>query len=113
MKTEREKWADFQQNTPAQRLVFLDETGAKTNMTRLYGRAKDGERCNDHAPDGRWERVSLISALGLSGEVASMVFDGALDTKTYDAYIEHFFGNYSVESRLSKNRSCGVAGQGV
>jgi len=30
--------------------IFLDESGAKTNMTRLYGRAPVGERCVDHAP---------------------------------------------------------------
>jgi len=32
--------------------VFLDETGAKTNMTRLYGRAPGGERCVDDTPSG-------------------------------------------------------------
>ena len=86
----REKWREFQQSVLPQKLVFLDETGAKTNMTRLYGRALNGERCFDHAPDGRWERTTILSAVRVSGETCSMVFDGALDGKMFDAYIEKF-----------------------
>ena len=86
----REKWREFQQSVLPQKLVFLDETGAKTNMTRLYGRALKGERCFDHAPDGRWERTTILSAVRASGETCSMVFDGALDGKMFDAYIEKF-----------------------
>ncbi|XAM00060.1 hypothetical protein OT109_01480 [Phycisphaeraceae bacterium D3-23] len=37
-----------------ERFVFLDESGAKTNMTRLYGRSAVGERCVDHTPAGHW-----------------------------------------------------------
>ena len=29
-----------------EKLVFIDESGAKTNMTRLYGRAKNGQRAS-------------------------------------------------------------------
>ena len=86
----REKWRKFQQSVCSQKLVFLDETGAKTNMTRLYGRALKGERCFDYAPDGRWERTTILSAVRASGETCSIVFDGALDGKMFDAYIEKF-----------------------
>ena len=71
-------------------MIFIDETGAKTNMTRLYGRARNGQRCHDHAPDGRWERTSILSAIRVTGETCSVVFDGALDGKIYNAYIEQF-----------------------
>ena len=86
----REKWRTFQQSVCSQKLVFLDETGAKTNMTRLYGRALKGERCFDYAPDGRWERTTILSAVRASGETCSIVFDGSLDGKMFDAYIEKF-----------------------
>ena len=69
-------------------MIFLDETGAKTNMTRLYGRAFKGARCFDHAPDGRWERTTILSALKYDGDTCSIIFDGALDGKMYDAYVE-------------------------
>ena len=45
----RAEWRRVQDETPCGHLVFLDESGAKTNMTRLYGRAPVGERCFDHA----------------------------------------------------------------
>ena len=64
-----------------QHLIFLDETGAKTNMTRLYGRAMHGQRCLDRAPAGKWERTTLLSAVRINGETHSLVFDGALDAK--------------------------------
>ena len=59
-------------------------------MTRLYGRALKGERCFDYAPDGRWERTTILSAVRASGETCSIVFDGALDGKMFDACIEKF-----------------------
>lgn len=90
VKQKREDWGRLQKTLPIERLVFLDETGAKTNMTRLYGRAIKGQRCNDHAPDGRWERTSILSAIRVNGETCSMVFDGALDGKIFNAYIEKF-----------------------
>ncbi|WP_206214331.1 IS630 family transposase, partial [Desulfovibrio sp. ZJ369] len=83
-------WKLFQQKASCNRLIFIDETGAKTNMTRLYGRARNGQRCHDHASDGRWERISILSATRVTGETCSAVFDGALDGKMYNAYIEKF-----------------------
>jgi len=51
------------------RLVFLDETGAKTNMTRLYARSKKGERALDYAPHGHWSTTTLVAALSGSPRV--------------------------------------------
>lgn len=57
-------------------------------MTRLYGRAMHGQRCHDATPDGKWERTTLLSAVRINGETYSLVFDGAIDGKMYEAYIE-------------------------
>ena len=68
VKIAREEWKNKQKDFDTTHLVFIDETGAKTNMTRLYGRAMLGQRCFDSAPDGRWERTTLLSALRVTGQ---------------------------------------------
>jgi transposase len=71
-------------------LVFLDESGVKTNMTRLYGRSMKGERCNDHTPNGHWKTMTLLSAIR-SDEVirdATVVCDGPIDGDTFLTYVE-------------------------
>lgn len=84
----REEWAKFQETVDANRLVFLDESGLKTNMTRLYGRAHGGQRCVDSAPCGHWESVTILSSIRLEGATESLVFEGAVDRKIFDAYIK-------------------------
>jgi transposase len=69
------------------RLVFVDETGTNTAMTRTYGRAPRGERVVGTVP-GQWTTVTLISALRLSGVVAPLAFEGATDTPAFQTYVE-------------------------
>ena len=45
------------------RLVFIDETGTKTNMTRMYGRSLKGERLTADAPYGHWQNQTFIAGL--------------------------------------------------
>lgn len=68
-------------------LVFVDETGADTAMTRLYGRAPIGERVEGAVP-GHWESVTLVAGLRLSGVVSPMAFAGAMDTPSFESYVE-------------------------
>jgi transposase len=70
------------------RLVFLDETGAKTNMTRLYARARKGERAIDHTPHGHWSTTTLVAGLTCSGPVAPMALDGPMDAISFEAYVQ-------------------------
>jgi transposase len=67
-------------------LVFLDETGANTAMTRTYGRAPRGQRVRGAVP-GHWKSVTLISGLRLSGVVAPLAIEGAMDATTFEAYV--------------------------
>ena len=53
------------------RLVFIDETGTDTRVTRAYARAARGERAVGEVPWGRWERLTVLGALALDGIVAS------------------------------------------
>ena len=67
-------------------LVFIDETGANTAMTRTYGRAPRGQRVRGSAP-GHWKSVTLIAGLRLSGVVAPLAFEGAVDATSFEAYV--------------------------
>src|SRR5512135_2677686 len=69
------------------RLVFVDETGTNTAMTRTYGRAPRGARVVGTVA-GQWTTVTLISALRLSGVVAPLAFEGATDTLAFQTYVE-------------------------
>jgi transposase len=71
------------------RLVFIDESGAKTNMTRTRGRSPRGRRLKSFAPLGHWHTTTtMISAINLCGVRASMVLDGATDSEAFCVYIE-------------------------
>jgi transposase len=111
IKQQRDYWQEFQKTAEPGRLVFLDEAGVKTNMTRLYGRASKGKRCHDSAPDGRWETVTVLSSIRLDGETESVMFDGAVDRKMFDAYIEEILapslrpGDIVIMDNLSSHKS--------
>jgi transposase len=69
-------------------LIFIDETWAKTNMTRLRGRSPSGQRLLAKVPHGHWKTTTLIAALGLPGVTCSMVVDGAVNADVFEAFVE-------------------------
>lgn len=69
------------------RLVFIDESAAKTNLTRLRGRALRGERLVASCPHGHWRTTTMISSIRLDGSTACMTIDGATDTDVFRAYV--------------------------
>jgi transposase len=68
-------------------LIFVDETGANTAMTRVYGRAPAGERVEGSAP-GQWQNVTLIAGLRPTQVVAPLVFEGATDIAAFATYVQ-------------------------
>lgn len=84
----RAAWKRIQPRINAQRLIFIDETWTKTNMTRLRGRAPRGERLIDKTPHGHWKTTTLIAALGISGMRCSTVVDGAVNGDIFEAFVE-------------------------
>jgi hypothetical protein len=68
-------------------LVFLDETGVNTKLTRLYARAPRGQRARGTAP-GHWQRVTVLGALTLSGLVAVMTVPAATDWPVFQAFLQ-------------------------
>lgn len=69
------------------RLLFLDETGVTTAMTRAYARSPRGVRAAGTAP-GKWESYTVVAALGAAGAVAPLALPGALDAAAFDSYVE-------------------------
>lgn len=88
MRDAREAWRTHQDSFDVARLVFIDESAAKTNMTRLYGRAKAGQRGVDAAPAGHWCTTTMISSVRSDGSTACMVVDGATRQEVFRAYVE-------------------------
>ena len=70
------------------RLVFIDETAVKTNMTRLRGRAPKGERLTAAAPFGRWRTQTFIAGLTSDALIAPWIIEGAMNGDAFATYIE-------------------------
>ncbi|MFL5281884.1 MAG: transposase, partial [Rhodopila sp.] len=68
--------------------MFLDERAVLTNMARRYGRSPRGQRATAKVPFGHWKRLSVLSALGLEGVLATMSVEDATDGATFAAYLE-------------------------
>lgn len=81
-------WRRLQPRVDARRLIFIDETWAKTNMTRLRGRALRGQRLIDRSPHGHWKTSTLIAALGIEGVRCSTLVDGAVNADVFEAFAE-------------------------
>jgi transposase len=67
----------------------MDEAGARTNMTRLRGRAPRGERVHDHIPLCHWSTTTMLCSVRRDGTTAAMTIDGPTTSEVFRAYVEH------------------------
>lgn len=94
--------------------MFIDETWAKTNMTRLRGRSPRGQRLVAAVPHGHWHTSTFVAALRCDGLTAPLVIDGAMNGVIFLAYIEQFLapmlspGNVVVMDNLPSHKIAGV-----
>ena len=72
--------------------MFLDESGATTQMTRNYGRARRGERVREATPNSHWRTVTMLAALTTRGLQAPMTIESATDGDVFLAYLEQVLG---------------------
>jgi transposase len=92
------------------KLVFLDETWARTNMTRLRGRALRGERLVAKVPHGHWKTTTLIAALDHRGMRCSATIDGAINRDVFEAFVQQVLvpsltpGDIVVMDNLSSHK---------
>ena len=95
-------------------LVFIDETGLSTKMTRLRGRSPRGERCRAGVPHGHWQTTPFTGALRLTGMTAPFVHDGAMNGSVFLADIEQMLaptlapGDIVVMDNLPAHKAAGV-----
>jgi transposase len=88
VKRKRERWRRWQNRLDPARLVFIDETWAKTNMTRTHGRASKGQRLIGKVPHGRWTTLTFIAALRCDQICAPLVIDGPINGDWFLAWTE-------------------------
>ena len=88
MAAHRRFWRAWQRHMDAERFVFVDETGAATNMIRRYGWAPRSERLVDAAPYGHWRTTTFVAGLRSTGIVAPLVLDGPMTGEAFLAYAE-------------------------
>ena len=88
MARRRAQWKRYQGRVDPTRLVFIDETWAKTNMTRTHGRCARGRRLVATVPHGRWRTLTFLAALRSDRIVAPCVIDGPINGESFLAYIE-------------------------
>ncbi len=69
------------------RLVFIDESGFTTDLTRLYGRVFGGKRLVDAVPGAVWSMTSMISSIRLNGSITAMTLAGPVDGDSFKVYI--------------------------
>lgn len=110
----RKNWFQQFSGVRASRLVFLDETWTKTNMTRVYGWAASSSRVVEAVPHGHWKTTTWISALRSEGVVAPLVVDGAINGELFLMWVrEHLApalrpGDLVVMDNLAVHKIRGV-----
>jgi transposase len=84
----RARWRVWQCSLDPSRLVFIDETWVKTNMTRPRGRAAEGARLVCRVPHGHWKTTTFLAALRVTGLTAPLVVDGAINGALFRSWVE-------------------------
>ena len=84
----RARWKKYQATLDPTRLVFIDETWAKTNMAPLRGWCARGRRLNAKAPYGHWKTMTFLAALRHNRIDAPFVVDGPINGEIFRLYVE-------------------------
>jgi transposase len=114
VRRQRTRWQQEAGQVDPARLIFLDESGVTTQMTRRYGRAARGERVGEAAPAGHWQTLTVLGAIRLSGWVGTMTIEAATDGDVFLAYLEQVLcpqlkpGDIVVMDNLAAHKVRGV-----
>ncbi len=84
----RHRWKTHQHRLDPSRLVFIDETWVKTNMTRLRGWSPRGEALLAKVPHGHWKTLTFLAGLRHDRIIAPLVLDGPINGATFTAWVE-------------------------
>jgi hypothetical protein len=84
----RARWKKYQLDIDPKRLVFIDETWAKTNMAPIRGWFARGQRLRAKVPHGHWKTMTFLAALRHDRIDAPFVFDGPINGESFLLYVE-------------------------
>ena len=102
VKAKRTVWGRLQGTMHAASLVFLDESGVNTNLTRRYSRAKGKARVKDSAPLNTPKATTIVSSVRLDGTTVPKFFSGSMNGSMFLDYIQHELAPYlRIPSRAS------------
>ena len=87
MARRRARWKKYQARLDPARLVFIDESWAKTNMIRCHGWCARGRPLKAKAPHGHWRTMTFIAALRHDRIDAPFVLDGPVNGEWFTAYV--------------------------
>jgi transposase len=110
----RAEWRVLQAGLDPDQLVFIDETWAKTNMTRPRGRSLCGARLVASVPYGHWKTTTFLAGLRTSGLTAPLVVNGAVNGEIFTAYVRQQLvptlraGDVVILDNLSSHKPVGV-----
>ena len=110
----REDWFEGQLDLDPERLVFIDETWASTNMARRRGRAPRGERLRVGIPHGHCKTTTFVAGLRRTGMIAPMVLDGPINGAAFQAYVDQVLvpelreGDIVIMDNLGSHKGKGV-----
>ncbi len=88
VRRKRDEWRAARPAMRPERLVFVDETWASTNMGRRYGWGPTAGRVVGRTPHGRRQTTTFVAARRSDGLTAPMVIDGAPAGDLFVAYVE-------------------------
>ncbi len=114
MAAARRRWRRERPRLDPRRLVFIDETWAKTNMARRRGWCRRGLRLKAHVPRGHWKTTTFLAALRHDRIDAPLVLDGPINGRAFTAYVEQFLaptlqpGDIVVMDNLGSHKSAAV-----
>jgi len=86
---QRREWFAGQPDLDPSKLVFIDETGASTNLARKRGRCRRGRRLRAPIPHGHYKTVTLVAGLRLSGLVAQKAFDRPVNAASFEDWVKN------------------------
>jgi len=110
----REQWKKYQGRLDPRRLVFIDETWAKTNMTPIRGWAPRGQKLVARAPFGHWRTLTFLAALRHDRIDAPCVLDGPINGLSFTAWVEQFLvptlapGDIVIMDNLGSHKGAAV-----
>lgn len=110
----REEFVAKVRTVAPEHLIFQDESGVTTSMTRLYARSLGGQRIHESTPGGHWKIMTVLGAMGLRGMIATMTIEAATDAEIFLAYVEQVLcpalrpGDVVVMDNLSSHKVNGV-----